>query len=215
MTINYGQLENNLYPHIKEFKKLLKNKQYNEIENLLSNNNELCQYVLEKINNENIIIWNDEELPEEVLQKIMDLNNNNICAVIKRNNSFYYQKTQWIFNHTDSDSTKFYYEYINLAGTKAQNTYAQSKLAGTLGNKIKIIIKKNIYQNNKYDVITYYNGEEVDLQTVSASTGLKANNYVYFKLFTMQIENGKYLSGGINSYTEQSETITIDTELED
>ncbi|MBQ2680004.1 MAG: phage tail sheath family protein [Firmicutes bacterium] len=100
---------------------------------------------------------------------------------------------------------KCYFYRLN-GGAKAQNTYAQAKCFGTCGNKIKIVIRNSIYVSGRYDVITYFDGKEVDLQTVSASTGLKANDYVTFKIFTMAVTTGSALSGG-TSENSVSDTI--------
>lgn len=86
------------------------------------------------------------------------------------------------------------------SGTKAQNTYAQAKYAGVCGNKIKIFMRKNTYDNTKYDVITYYDGQEVDLQTVSTAGELVPNDFVTFKSFSLAVTaNQMALSGGQNN----------------
>lgn len=81
-------------------------------------------------------------------------------------------------------------------GTKAQNTYAQAKYFGTGGNKITIVIRNSTIVDGRYDVITQFDGRDVDIQTVSASTGLMANDYVTFKIFTMATTTGVALTGG-------------------
>ena len=81
-------------------------------------------------------------------------------------------------------------------GTKAQNTYAQAKYFGTSGNKIKITVRDSVYQTGKYDVITLFDGVEVDLQTVAASSGLVENDFVVFKTFSMAAVTGAALTGG-------------------
>jgi len=88
-------------------------------------------------------------------------------------------------------------------GTKAQNTYATAKHAGTRGNDIKIAISTNVDDATESDVKTYVGGQLVDLQTVLTSgktTALADNDFVVWK-DDVALSNtaGTALTGGSNA----------------
>lgn len=88
---------------------------------------------------------------------------------------------------------------LNGGGIKATNTYATAKYAGTRGNDIKIIVKKNVDDENAFDVITVLGSETVDKQTVKLATELIDNNWVTFKKeASLEITAGVPLAGGTN-----------------
>lgn len=88
---------------------------------------------------------------------------------------------------------------LNGGGIKATNTYATAKYAGTRGNDIKIIVKKNVDDENAFDVITALGSETVDKQTVKLATELIDNNWVTFKKeASLEITAGVPLAGGTN-----------------
>ena len=88
---------------------------------------------------------------------------------------------------------------LNGGGIKATNTYATAKYAGTRGNDIKIIVKKNVDDENAFDVITALGSETVDKQTVKLATELIDNNWVTFKKeASLAITAGVPLAGGTN-----------------
>ena len=69
-------------------------------------------------------------------------------------------------------------------GTKAQNTFAIAKHAGTRGNDIKIVISTNVDDATKSDVKTYVGSQLVDSQTVltaGKTTALADNDFVVWK----------------------------------
>lgn len=88
---------------------------------------------------------------------------------------------------------------LNGGGIKATNTYATAKYAGTRGNDIKIIVKKNVDDEHAFDVITTLGSETVDKQTVKLATELIDNNWVTFKKeASLEITAGVPLAGGTN-----------------
>lgn len=89
---------------------------------------------------------------------------------------------------------------LNGGGDKATNTYATAKYGGTRGNSLKIKIAANVDDATMWDVSTILGTVTVDVQTVSAATGLVANDYVTFKSFTIESAvAGAALSGGTNA----------------
>lgn len=71
---------------------------------------------------------------------------------------------------------------VNTGGTKATKTVggitATAKYPGTRGNDIKVAVLTN--PDGGIDVVTYLDGVEMDNQTVTAISGLAANDYVVF-----------------------------------
>ena len=89
------------------------------------------------------------------------------------------------------------YCYRLGSGTKAANTYATAKYAGTRGNSITIKIAADVDNSGYFKVSTYLGGVCVDEQTVNSVSTLKENDFVSFKSnFTLQAEAGSPLTGG-------------------
>lgn len=87
---------------------------------------------------------------------------------------------------------------LNGGGVKASNTYATAKYSGTRGNDISIIVRANIDEDSKKDVITMIGTSKVDSQTVSQASELVENDYVVFKEGTLELTAGTKLTGGTN-----------------
>ena len=84
-------------------------------------------------------------------------------------------------------------------GTKASNDFATAKYCGVRGNDIKIIIRVNIDESSKFDVITMFDSLVVDTQTVADKSELVSNDYVDFKNdLVLNANAGVSLSGGTN-----------------
>lgn len=97
-------------------------------------------------------------------------------------------------------NAKTLYCYRLNSGTKATNTYATAKYSGTRGNAIIIVIAVNVDDGNKFDVITKFDGEQVDMQTVSTANELKGNDYVDFiSSAELASTSGIALTGGTNA----------------
>lgn len=88
-------------------------------------------------------------------------------------------------------------------GTKAQNTFAIAKHAGTRGNDIKIVISTNVDDATKSDVKTYVGSQLVDSQTVvttGKTTALADNDFVVWKDdVTLSNTAGTPLAGGADA----------------
>lgn len=88
-------------------------------------------------------------------------------------------------------------------GTKAQNTYATAKHAGTRGNDIKIVISTNVDDATKSDVKTYVGSQLVDSQTIPTAgktTALADNDFVVWKDdVTLSNTAGTPLTGGADA----------------
>jgi len=69
----------------------------------------------------------------------------------------------------------------NTSTGKATNTYATAKYAGTRGNVIKIRVAVNADDATKWDFETIFDDVTVDLQTVTHTSELVANDYVTWK----------------------------------
>lgn len=93
--------------------------------------------------------------------------------------------------------TVFMYR-LNGGGVKATNEYATAKYSGTRGNDITIIVKTNVDEEEKKDVITSIDGYVVDLQTVTTSAELKSNDFVDFKTSELTLTSGTKLTSGTN-----------------
>lgn len=93
--------------------------------------------------------------------------------------------------------TVFMYR-LNCGGVKATNDYATAKYSGTRGNDITIIVKANVDEEDKKDVITMIGNTKVDVQTVSNSSELISNDFVDFKSSELTETAGVKLTGGTN-----------------
>lgn len=95
---------------------------------------------------------------------------------------------------------KTLYAYkLTSGGEKASNKFATAKYCGVRGNDIKIAIQANVDDNSLYDVKTILDTAVVDVQVVSKSTDLVANDYVTFKTdITLEITASTPLAGGTN-----------------
>ena len=105
-------------------------------------------------------------------------------------------KVREIFKH----ATKLHLYRLDNGGTKASNTYATAKYAGTRGNALTIIIASDPEHENKFVVYTALDGVIIDTQdNIGAITDLEANAYVDWKTNSELSENvGLVLSSGLN-----------------
>lgn len=95
-------------------------------------------------------------------------------------------------------------------GVKASNTYATARYSGVRGNDIKIVIAKDVDDENKYSVKAYLGTKEIDSQIVASAKDLKDNEYLeYKKESTLAATAGVPLTGGtdgdVPTGTEHSE----------
>lgn len=94
---------------------------------------------------------------------------------------------------------------LNGGGVKASNTYCTAKYSGTVGNKLKIVIAKNVDDDSLYDVATYYDTMQLDMQTVAAASSLQDNDFVTFTTTAALAETASTpLTGGTNGTAASS-----------
>lgn len=98
--------------------------------------------------------------------------------------------------------TTLYAYRLNGGGVKADNTYATAKFSGVRGNDFKIVIQRNVDNNEMFDVKTVLDNSVVDVQTVLNAMELTENDYVSFKEFEMAETAGTPLAGGTNGETD-------------
>ena len=88
---------------------------------------------------------------------------------------------------------------LTSGGVKASNALATAKYCGVRGNALRIIIRTNIDNGSKFDVITMLDDIVVDTQTVGDKAELVSNYYVDFKPdLTLSANAGVSLTGGTN-----------------
>ena len=87
---------------------------------------------------------------------------------------------------------------LSKNAVKASNTYAEAKYAGLRGNDLKIIIKKNVDDELKFDVSTVLETTVMDVQTVSKADELVANDWVTFKSAELEETASTPLADGTN-----------------
>ncbi|QEH69916.1 phage tail sheath family protein [Cellulosilyticum sp. WCF-2] len=95
---------------------------------------------------------------------------------------------------------KTLYAYKLNKGTKASNTLATAKYSGIRGNSITVKVEANVDDESKFNVTTLFDNIEVDVQVVSAITGLVANDYVgeWKTSATLEASAGIPMTGGTN-----------------
>jgi len=134
--------------------------------------------------------------------------------IFKVENSDFQKDTMKLFGYDYTDEkmkplrdlfmkAKTVYLYrLNGNGVKASNDYATAKYSGTRGNDITIIVKTNIDEPSKKDIITMLGTKKVDAQTVANASELIDNDYVVFKK-TAQLTDtaGTKLVNGANLTT--------------
>lgn len=85
------------------------------------------------------------------------------------------------FRELFRNASVVYVYRVDSGGVKASNDYAEARYAGTRGNGIRLVIQKNVEDESLFDVKTFMETTVVDVQTVSASSGLKDNGFIVFK----------------------------------
>lgn len=88
---------------------------------------------------------------------------------------------------------------LNSGGAKAANSFATALYGGVRGNDLKIAVRVNADDPQKFDVETYLGTVKVDSQTVAEADELAANDYVRFKADAgLAATVGTPLAGGTN-----------------
>ena len=103
-------------------------------------------------------------------------------------------KVREIFQH----ATKLHLYRLDVGGTKASNTYATAKYAGTRGNALTVVIANDTDNAGKYVVSTALNGSIVDSQNnIAVITDLEANAYLDWKTnYELAVNLGTALTSG-------------------
>lgn len=93
------------------------------------------------------------------------------------------------------------YCYRLGAGAKASCTYGEAAYPGVRGNDISIVISNSVDQPSLWEVGTYLDGEQMDLQTVAEAAQLVDNAWVVFKREGVTLEGtaGIRLTGGADA----------------
>lgn len=93
-------------------------------------------------------------------------------------------------------STVYAYR-LNSGGAKASNGLAEALYSGQRGNGIRLVIERNIENEELFDVKTMVDTAMVDSQTVADASGLEPNGFVAFKKDVALTESaGMPLTGG-------------------
>ncbi|MCC0649223.1 phage tail sheath family protein [Clostridioides sp. ZZV15-6598] len=91
------------------------------------------------------------------------------------------------------------YFYKLNKGVKASCTIATAKYSGIRGNSLKVVVKVNIDDNTKFDVITLLDNKKVDIQIAKIITDLEDNDYVTWKKdATLEATAGLTFTNGTN-----------------
>ena len=94
-------------------------------------------------------------------------------------------------------ATTVYCYRLGLGAKKAACVMATAKYPGIRGNDLSIVIAVNVDDPDAFDVGTYLDGIQVDLQTVTTAEELTGNDYVDFKKdLTLEATAGAPLTGG-------------------
>ena len=94
-------------------------------------------------------------------------------------------------------ATTVYCYRLGLGAKKAACALATAKYPGVRGNDLSIVISVNVDDPDAFDVGTYLDGIQVDLQTVTKAEDLTGNDYVDFKKdLTLEATAGAPLTGG-------------------
>ena len=103
-------------------------------------------------------------------------------------------KVREIFQH----ATKLHLYRLDVGGTKASNTYATAKYAGTRGNALTVVIANDTDNAGKYVVSTALNGYIVDSQNnIGVITDLEDNAYLDWKTnYELAVNLGTALTSG-------------------
>lgn len=92
------------------------------------------------------------------------------------------------------------YKLNSATEGKASNTFATAKHAGVRGNAITTAVIVNADDNKKFDVKTIFDGNVVDVQTVSTYAELVPNDYCIFdKSGTLAANAGVPMTGGASA----------------
>lgn len=98
-------------------------------------------------------------------------------------------------------SIKILYAYkLTSGGVKATSAHGTARHSGIRGNDLKVIIRTNINDSAKFDVITMLESSLVDTQIVSASSELVDNDFIIWnKEVALALTAATPFTGGTNA----------------
>ena len=96
------------------------------------------------------------------------------------------------------NAEKLYLYRLNSDGKRASNAFATARHPGTRGNALKTIIRKNVDQSTKFDVITMLDDLVVDVQTVATTAELSDTPFVVWTKAPLEETAGMPLTKGEN-----------------
>ena len=101
---------------------------------------------------------------------------------------------------------------MHKGSAKAQNEFGTAVKGGTRGNDLKTVIRPNVDEPTKFDVMTYLGNDLVDSQTVAEASELKACDFVVPKTSATLVETaGKpYENGTDGTITTQNHQDALD-----
>lgn len=110
-----------------------------------------------------------------------------------------------IFKHAKT----VYFFRLNSGGAKASNAFCTAKYPGTRGNSLRTVITASETSTEEaplFDVATYLNTVQVDIQTeISKTADLKANDYVdWISDATLSLTATTPLTNGTNGKVEDA-----------
>ncbi|MFD2329119.1 phage tail sheath family protein [Cohnella sp. GCM10020058] len=109
--------------------------------------------------------------------------------------------------------------YRLSAGVKATKTVgnltATARYGGERGNDLSVIVRTNVDDNAKFDVITLLNGEAVDTQIAAEAPDLHANDWIAFTgTGALTASAGTALTGGSNGTSSNADHLAFLAALE-
>lgn len=97
------------------------------------------------------------------------------------------------------NASKVFLYKLAKSAVKAKNTFAEATCTGVRGNDLTTVIRKNVNDETKFDVLLHLDGVLIDSQTVATSSELVDNAFVtYDKASTLAVNVGLALTGGTN-----------------
>lgn len=95
------------------------------------------------------------------------------------------------------NATVLYCYRLNTGTKQAANPFATARYGGTRGNALRIVIRKNVDEESRFDVQTWIDGIPVDSQTVGTASELTDSEFVIWKKDAELAETaGTPLTGG-------------------
>ena len=98
-----------------------------------------------------------------------------------------------VFKHAQK---VYFYNLADTGSAAATCTYATAKKHGVRGNDLKVVIQKNLDNNDLFDVTLYLGTTVVHEQTVAKIGDLKESKFVTWGTTALAVTAGEALTGG-------------------